>query len=222
MLIKIVPSIIGSSQKEIDEMITRVSPYVSLVQLDIMDGKFVKNKSLWFDFRLPKRIQNKKIQYEAHLMIKEPEKWAGKHGSKVDTIIFPYESLQERDKRKEKEKVLNLIKQIKNKKKKVGMAINPETRAEKIFPYLKDLNQVIVLTVHPGRYGAKFLPKMLKKVQEIRKHDKKIIIEVDGGINPQTINGAAKAGANYFVSGSFVTKAEKPKERIEELKQNIC
>ncbi len=221
MLKKIVPSIIASSQKEIEEMIIRVSPYVSLVQLDIIDGKFVKNKSLGFDFKIRKKIKNKRIRYEAHLMVKEPEKWVEKHGSKVDSIIFPYESLKGIDKEKEKKKILNLIKKIKTKKKKVGIAVNPETPAEKIFPYLKDLNQVIVLTVHPGRYGAKFLPRMLKKVQNIRKRDKKIIIEVDGGINPQTIWGAAKAGANYFVSGSFVTRAEKPKERIAELERNI-
>lgn len=216
--VRIVPSIICSSQKELDEMIAKINPYVSLVQLDIMDGKFVRNKSLWFDFKL----KNKKIKYEAHLMVQEPERWINGHGQKVDTIIFPYESLQERNREKENEQIFDLIKKIKNKRKKVGMAINPETRAEKIFPYLEELDQVTVLTVHPGRYGAKFLPKMLKKVQEIRKRNKKIIIEVDGGINPQTIRGAAKAGANYFVSGSFVTKAEKPKERITELNQNIC
>lgn len=213
--VKIVPSIIGSSQKELEEMVERVSPYVSLVQLDIMDGKFVKNKSLGFDFKL----KNRKIKYEAHLMVQEPKRWVERYGSRVDTIIFSYESLQERN--TEKEQIFDLIKKIKNKKKKVGMAINPETRAEKIFPYLEELDQVTVLTVHPGRYGAKFLPKMLKKVQEIRKRDKKIIIEVDGGINPQTIRAAAKAGANYFVSGSFVTKAEKPEKRIAELKKSL-
>lgn len=217
----IVPSIIASSQKELDEMIIRVSPYVSLMQLDIMDGKFVRNKSLWFDFKVRRRIKNKRIRYEAHLMVKEPERWMKRHGPKVDTIIFPYESLQKKNKEKEKEKILDLIKKIKNKKKKAGIAVNPETKAEKIFPYLMNLDQVVILTVHPGKYGAKFLPKMLKKVQEIRNLDKKIIIEVDGGINSQTIKGAAKAGANYFVSGSFVTKAENPKERIAELKNSL-
>ncbi len=221
MLQKIVPSIIGSSQKELEEMVERVSPYISLVQLDIMDGKFVKNKSLRFDFKVRGRIKNKRIRYEAHLMIKEPERWVEKHGSKVDTIIFPYESLRMKKKKAEKEKIIGLIRKIKEKKKKAGIAINPETKAENIFPYLNYLDQVIVLTVHPGRYGAKFLPSMLKKVQEIRKRNKQIIIEVDGGINPQTIRLAAKAGANYFVSGSFVTKAERPKERIAELKNSL-
>ncbi|HLC80722.1 MAG TPA: ribulose-phosphate 3-epimerase [Candidatus Nanoarchaeia archaeon] len=218
---KVVPSIIGASQKEIDEMITRVSPYVSLMQLDIMDGKFVKNKSFWFDFRLPKKIWNKKMKYEAHLMVKEPERWIKKHLQQVDTVVFPYESLHEKNKTKEKERILSLIKKINNKKKKAGIAINPKTKAEKIFPYLKDLDQVTILAVHPGGYGAKFLPKMLKKVREIRKRNKRIIIEVDGGINPQTVKLAAQSGANYFVSGSFVTKAEKPGERIAELKKQL-
>lgn len=218
---KVVPSIIAFSQKELEVMLKKVSPYVSLVQLDIMDGKFVKNKSLWFNFKVKKRIKNKRIRYEAHLMVKEPERWIKKNSSKANTIIFPYESLKMKNNKQEKEKISSLIKKIKNKKKKVGIAINPETKAEKIFPYLKDLNQVIVLTVHPGRYGAKFLPQMLEKVGEIRKQNKKIIIEVDGGINLQTISGAAKAGANYFVSGSFVTKAEKPQKRIAELKNSL-
>jgi len=117
MLIKIVPSIIGSSQKEMDQMIKKVSPYVSLVQLDIMDGKFVKNKSLWFDFKL----KDRRIKYEAHLMVKEPERWMQRYGSRVNSIIFPYESVRE------EKKVFDLIKKIKTKKKKAGIAINPET-----------------------------------------------------------------------------------------------
>ena len=85
---KIVPAIIAKNQNELNERLLKVEKYVDLVQLDVMDNKFVPNTSLFFDFSLPKI----KCQFEAHLMIQNPENWIERNGNKVDTVLVHYES----------------------------------------------------------------------------------------------------------------------------------
>ena len=190
---QIVPSLIAKNQKELDERFGKVKNISKVFQLDIMDGKFVKNKSLLFDFKLPK---GKK--YEVHLMISNPLIWIKKNYRKTDTIIFHVESC------KNESEVKEIIKLIKSKKKKVGIAINPKTSVKKIIPYLKSVSMILVMTVTPGMYGARFLPNILNKVKAIRRLKPNINIEVDGGINNKTISKAVKAGATSFVVGSYL------------------
>ena len=115
--------------------------------------------------------------------------------------------------------LLITLKEQRRKKKKVALALNPETKISKIKPYLKDIGYVLILTVHPGFYGAKYLKYPLKKITEIKKINPKIKVIVDGGMNQKTAMDAAKAGADYIVSGSFITKAERPKERMKLLEK---
>src|SRR3989344_6241032 len=114
---EIVPSIIARNQKEINERVKKVGKYFKTLQLDVMDAKFVKNHSLDFKFSLPKT----KNDYEAHLMVKNPEKWIDENWKKTKTIIFHIEPLNE-------VRINRLIKEIKSKKKRVGIAINPKTK----------------------------------------------------------------------------------------------
>jgi len=204
---RIIPSLIAKNQKELDKRFDKVKVHSKIFQLDIMDGKFVKNKSLTFDFKLPK---GKK--YESHLMVRNPEEWIKENWKKSDSIIFHIESL------KSEIEVKEIIKLIKSKKKKVGIALNPKTKVKKIISYLNSVDMVLVLTVKPGKYGSKFLPNTLKKVKEIRKLKPKLDIEVDGGISEKTISQARKAGANAFVSGSYLQKSRDVNKAIERLK----
>jgi len=200
---QIITSIIANSQKELDERIRKVNS--KIFQLDIMDGKFVKNKSLLFDFKAPK---GKK--YEAHLMIKNPEYWIERNWKKVDSIVFHIEAVKNPDK---------IIGLIKGKRKKVGIAINPKTKIGKIKIHLDEIDFVIVMTVNPGKYGSKFIPAMLNKVRQIKEIKPNLEIEVDGGVNGKTILLAKKAGANRFVSGSYIQNSENPQKAFEKLKK---
>ena len=101
------------------------------------------------------------------------------------------------------------------------MALNPETKAKKVTKYLQVIAYVLILTVHPGFYGAKYLQYPLKKIKEIKKINPDTRIIVDGGMNTGTVQDAIKAGADYVVSGSFITKAENPKERMEQLERRF-
>jgi len=205
---KIVPAIIAKNQNELNERLLKVKKYVDLVQLDVMDNKFVPNTSLFFDFSLPKT----KCQFEAHLMVQDPEDWIEKYGYKVDTVLVHYESCNNPKK---------MIEQVKTDGKKIGIVLNPETPISKLTGFLNDIDQVLIMTVNPGFYGSPFLPEMLQKISDLRILKPKLDIEVDGGITDKTIGLVDKAGANMFVSGSYIVKSDNVEEAINSLKKIV-
>jgi len=203
---KIIPAIIAKTQEELDNLVSKVIRIVDIIQLDIMDNKFVPNTSLFFDFKIPKTS----CIFEAHLMIKDPMKWINKNWKKVDTVLIHYESCNDHKK---------IISEIKNKGKKIGFVLNPETSIQRITNLIDDIDQVLIMTVNPGFYGSPFLPDMLDKIIELRKMKPDLNIEVDGGITDKTIGLVDKAGANMFVSGSYIMKSENVNLQINILKK---
>tara|TARA_Y100000310_G_C20655664_1_gene801848 strand:- start:1176 stop:1799 length:624 start_codon:yes stop_codon:yes gene_type:complete len=200
---RIIPAIIAINQKELDMRLEKVKIFGSSFQLDVMDGKFVPNKSLWFNFKV-----SKKNKYEAHLMVKNPEKWIKENLSKVSSVIIHIETVKD---------PTTLIDIVKKKKKKIGIALNPETPLEKVDPYVKSLNKVLVMTVDPGAYGGGFLPQVLQKIRLLRSRYPKLNIQVDGGLNPVTVKKVKQAGANEFVIGSYLQQSINIKEAKTEL-----
>ena len=205
---KIIPAIIAKNQDELNDKLSKIENYFDLVQLDVMDNKFVPNTSLFFDFFLP----NMNCKFEAHLMVKDPEDWIEKNGKKVDTILVHFESDYN---------IKKIIEIVKKQGKKLGFVLNPETPIDKISSFIDELDQVLIMTVNPGFYGSPFLPEMLEKIKELRKLKTNLDIEVDGGITDKTIGLVDSAGANMFVSGSYIVKAENIVVSIDNLKKNI-
>ena len=197
----VVPAVIAKSQEELEGILDKIGDSAGLIQLDIMDGKFVPNHSLDFGFRLPQE----KHTYEAHLMVNDPDAWIESFGSQVDTIIAHFESPATTP---------NTIRLIKKMGKKASLALNPETEIENAADYLDNLDQVLIMTVNPGFYGSPFLPEVMGKITTLRKMRPDLDIEVDGGITPETIEMVDKAGANLFVSGSFLVKSDNLHERM--------
>jgi len=208
---QIIPSLIAKNQRELDLKFNNVKDYSNVFHLDVMDGKFVRNKSLMFDFLLPRE----KTTYEAHLMIQNPEKWINQNYKKVNTIILHIES---QNKGKE---IKDLIRLVKSKSKRVGIAINPKTKVKEIIPYLNLIDRILIMTVNPGRYGSRFLSNNLKKVKQLRNINPKLDIEVDGGINNKTIIDAKKVGVNLFVSGSYLQNSDDINSSMKKLMEKI-
>jgi len=204
----IIPAIIAKSQEELENNINKVKDFVDLIQLDFMDGKFVPNNSIDFDFELPETD----CLFEAHLMVNDPVKWTDKYHKKVDIILAHFESM---------DKPSKVIDFVRSKNKKVGFVLKPETPVSAIEEYLDDLDQVLIMTVIPGFYGSPFLPEILDKISELRKLKPNLNIEVDGGVTDKTIGLVDKAGANMFVSGSYIVKSDNIKNAIETLKKII-
>jgi ribulose-phosphate 3-epimerase len=204
----VVPAVIAKNQEELEGIFEKISSHADLVQLDVMDGRFVPNHSLDFDFRLPQG----KYTYEAHLMVDDPDIWIATHGTRMDTIIAHFESPTTS---------LDTIRSIRDLGKRAALALNPETEIEQISEYLDDLDQVLVMTVNPGFYGSPFLPEVMTKITKLRQIKPALDIEVDGGIKPETIAMVDRAGANLFVSGSYLVKSDNMQERIQVLQTKI-
>src|SRR3989338_1934184 len=118
-MIKIIPAVIAESQEELTEKINWVKNYAGIIQLDIMDSIFVPNKSIDFDFKLPRTS----CKFEAHLMVKNPDKWVKDNWKKIDTVLIPIESCKNPK---------ELIGFLRANKKQVGFALNPETALARI------------------------------------------------------------------------------------------
>lgn len=213
MKIEIIPAILVKTRKRLIKELKDVHKDVKTVQIDIMDGKFVRNTTIMAsDFKGVK----KKIKYEIQLMVKNPaDHIVNFKKIKSNTIIFHIES------QKNKTEVLDLIKKIKKYKMKVGIGLNPKTKVERIKLFFKKIDLVLIMTVNPGAGGRRFIPSMLKKVRKIRRWNKKIDIEVDGGINQDNIHQCVEAGANKLVIGSAIFKKNNIHKAIKSIKSKI-
>jgi ribulose-phosphate 3-epimerase len=190
---RIVPAIIAQSQDELDQLLRKIEGLFEWVMLDFMDGLFVPTRSLLFDIRLPGSFI-----YEAHLMVNKPLNFLPKLKDKVKMVILHVESEGFKQ---------SLIK-AKTYGFEVSAAINPSTPTKEILNYVLELDRILVMTVKPGQYGAPFIPSVLRKIEEIRKIDSVIPIEVDGAMNPDTIKLARSAGATIFASGSYLMRSQ--------------
>ena len=196
----ILPSLMPQNQKELDQDFKKLKG-IKTLHLDIIDGKFANNKTFQFPFKLKTTFK-----YHAHLMVKRPELFIKKYLKKIHLFLPQFEETPRPEK---------YIQFMKTHKKPVGFALKPETKVKVLKPHAKHIDYILILTVHPGFYGGKFLPSKLKKIKEIKTLNKNIKVIVDGGMNPKTIK-QAKA-ADFFVSGSYITKADNPKQSIKNL-----
>jgi ribulose-phosphate 3-epimerase len=204
----VVPAVIAKNQDELEGIFGKIADHADVVQLDIMDGHFVPNRSLDFDFRLPQG----RYTFEAHLMVDDPDEWIQTFGARMDTIIAHFESPHTSP---------QTLRSIKDIGKKAALALNPETEIDAVSAYLDDLDQILIMTVNPGFYGSLFLPEVMGKISALRKMKPYLDIEVDGGITPETIEQVNRAGANLFVSGSYLVKADNLQKRIDILYKMI-
>ncbi len=210
-MIEIIPSINVQDFSEVVSRIRQVEPFVKWVHLDVSDGTFTNYVS-WHD---PKDLIGfeTKVKIEIHLMINSPEKeienWLATPASR---IIFHQEATKSHG---------LLMEKIKKAKKKVGIAIKPDTPWLKLFPYLDNADLLELLAVNPGPSGQMFQEEILHKIGHIRSVCKECIIEIDGGVNKEVAEACAKEGANIFVSGKAIFESNDIKKTIKELKKEI-
>jgi ribulose-phosphate 3-epimerase len=197
----IIPSIIASDQKQFDKSYSKLK-VAKTIHLDVMDGEYVKNKSLWFPFQLPKH------DYEAHLMTTRPEMFIGKHHNEIKTFIVHVETTSNVD---------ALIDFVHSMRCRIFLALSPSIPVARIRRYIKKIDGVLIMTVVPGRYGAPFLRNMVKKIRELKYINRRMAIEVDGSVNDKTIKLLKESGANRFSVGSYLQKAKDVKEAINRL-----
>lgn len=210
MEIKIAPSVLAADYANLETELKKCAA-AQYIHLDVMDGHFVPNISIGAP--VIKSLRNvTEIPFDVHLMISEPLRYVEDFADAgADIICFHIES------ESDTEKTVNKILECGCR---AAIAVKPGTPAGAVMPYLGKLSMVLVMTVEPGFGGQSFMEDMMPKIKEIRAAAPDIDIEVDGGINHDTIKTAASAGANVFVAGSAVFKSEDPAKTIEMLKDN--
>ena len=208
--IKISPSILASDYANLQSELDRISTS-DLIHVDVMDGHFVPNISIGAPVVASiKKVCN--VPFDVHLMISNPLDYVEDFANAgADIICFHTEC--DSDVEKTVDKIISLGK-------KPALAIKPATPVDDVVKYLDKLSMVLVMTVEPGFGGQSFMESTMPKIEAIRKINPDIDIEVDGGINPETIKIASRAGANVFVAGSAVFNSENPEKAIITLKNN--
>ena len=184
--------------------------------LDVMDGHFVPNIS--FGPALVSAVRARtKLPLDVHLMIEEPMRYLETFRvAGGDTLVFHVESRSE---------PRAVIREGRRLGVSVGAAIRPDTPFSSVEPLLDQLDQVLVMSVHPGFSGQKFIPDVLPKVRKARewveRQGSPADISIDGGVTPETAVDAAEAGATFFVCGNSAFRGASVGENLRRLRESV-
>ena len=216
--IQISPSILSADFNQLGNEIKRLEEGgADMIHVDVMDGHFVPN--LTMGPQIIKALRKcTKLPFDVHLMISPVHKYIQDYADAGADIITIHPEATE--------SLKSSIEYIKSFNKKVGVSLNPKTKINLVTDLLNEIDLVLIMSVHPGFGGQKFMPEVLEKVKELKKikdqKNLKFDIEIDGGINFANNKLAIEAGANILVSGTTIFKNNNGniKKNIELLKSS--
>ena len=215
MTIQIAPSILSADFCNLERDLKAISN-ADLVHVDVMDHHFVPNLTLGEPI-VARICQVTDLPVDVHLMIEDPDRWAPEYAKLGAASVSFHMGATHAP--------VRLARQLRDMGCKACFAVRPAEPVEPIFDILDEFDMVLIMTVEPGFGGQSFMEDMMPKVTAVkneieRRGLKDIDIEVDGGINKDTISVAAKAGANAFVSGSALFGSDDIKKTIADFKRS--
>jgi ribulose-phosphate 3-epimerase len=197
--IRTVPAILANDAATLEKLVRRAETFTDYAQFDFMDGHFVESHSVTVDDAAALKT---KLNWEAHLMMKHPEDYlATLQKAGVKKIVFHFEAVAS------PRKMASLVRELGMK---AGLAINPETPNADFRMLVPEVDSVLFMAVHPGFYGAAFIPEVLDKINKFRKTFARTEVGIDGGIKEHNIADAARAGVDVIFVGSAILNAPDP------------
>ncbi len=212
---QIAPSILNSNFLRLHDVITMLNnSEADLIHLDIMDGVFVPNLS--FGFPVISQINSIAAKpLDVHLMTVKPERYHERYKEAgADILTVHYEACDDLEKTLREITALGM---------KASVSLKPATSVEVLNPFLEYLDMVLIMTVEPGYGGQSFMEGSYERIAQLRrmisKAGSETLIEVDGGVGKQNLQQLKDAGADVFVIGTSIFRANDPAAMIRELKQ---
>lgn len=207
----IYPAVLSYNWRDYSYKIKAAARYFNGVQIDMIDEKFAKKRT-WQDFSKINRLKPKNLFFEIQLMVKDPLLYILECAKVADRYIIHIESIKQ---------IRPLIILTRGLGKSVGLAVDYKTPVSRITPYIKDIDMALVMTIRAGKAGQKLIPEALLKVKALHEKAPRLPLEVDGGINEETIAKAASAGANMFVVGSYLWRQKDMNKAKNRLLENV-
>ena len=212
-MIQIAPSMLAADFLHLEKDVRLVNEYADIFHLDIMDGTFVPNIS--YGFPVVEAISSIAVKpLDVHLMIVNPEKYVERF-AKVGASMISFHLNATED-------PAAVLRDIRSLGVKAGLVINPDIPVESLYPYLKDADFILLMSVFAGFGGQKFIEDTYVRIrtlrEEIARQGLDLPIEVDGGVGPANAKALVEAGAEILVAGSAVFKAEDPADVVARMR----
>jgi ribulose-phosphate 3-epimerase len=209
--VRITPSILNADFSNLVGEIDRISAVSDLVHLDVMDDKFVPNFTFTFEAAAD-LIGKSALPVDAHLMVEDGD-IAGPQFAEFGCASVTVHA-------EATSNIAQTLKSIRKIGSRSGLALKPGSEIEEYLEFIDDVDMFLIMTVEPGFGGQSFMSEMVPKIQRTKKliGSRPIWLQVDGGISEKTIEIAASAGADTFVAGSAVFKADDPAEMVRKLR----
>jgi len=211
--IQIAPSILSADFGNLLADIRKIEKDTDILHIDVMDGHFVPNIS--FGIPIIKSIRSRTdLQFDVHLMITNPEEYVRAFSEAgADIVTFHIETVQD---------PASMTRMIHGLGKKAGISLNPDTAVETLFPFLPDLDLVLIMSVYPGFGGQSFMAEAPARIRAVRDELDRIgsnaWLSVDGGVSDKTAPVIISSGATLLVAGSAVFGDPNPDEAMRRLK----